>query len=303
VRVDRNGAVTVFSGSADLGQGSQQMLATLVADRLGLQPSDIRVVEADTRLTPVDLGSYSSRVTMMAGNAALQAADAVRAQVLDAAATQLGTAASELRLEDGRIHVAGDVSVGVSFVRAAQLAEARLGAVGATAGFRPPLQGSRHRRESVGPSPAYSFTAQVAEVEVDEDTGVVRVVQVWVAHDCGRALQPSIVEGQVEGCVAMGLGEALHEETVHRDGRLVAPSLLAYKVPTIHETPPIEVTLVETHDPIGPLGAKECGEGPQLGTVPAVANAIHDAIGIRLDAPPFTPERVLRALDARGRAG
>ena len=302
LKIDRSGEIVVYSGSADLGQGSIQMLAGLVAERLGRAPSVVRVVEGDTRLTPVDLGSYSSRVTMFAGNAALAAADALRARLALAVHARLGCRPEDVQLRDGRLYGTGDTSHEVSFLEACHAAEAAHGALVTTGSYNPPRHGSRFRRQSVGPSPAYSFTAQVAEVEVDEETGSVRVVDVWVAHDCGRALNPQIVEGQVEGCVAMGVGEALTEEQTYRGGQLRAPSLLSYATPSIHETPRIHVQIVETHDPEGPLGAKECGEGPQLGTVPAIANAIHDAVGVWMTKPPFTPERVLRALDAKARA-
>jgi CO/xanthine dehydrogenase Mo-binding subunit len=154
----------------------------------------------------------------------------------------------------------------------------------------------------VGPSPAYSFTAQVAEVAVDLETGEVKVEKIWCAHDCGRALDPTVVEGQIEGCVYMGVGEAVLEETATRpNGLLRAPSILEYKIPTVHDTPEILVQIVETHDKNGPYGAKEAGEGPQLSTVPAIANALEDAIGVFMDAPPYTPEKVLKAIEKRAR--
>lgn len=297
IKVDRSGEVTVFSGTADIGQGSAHMLAGLTAERLGLTPERIRVVDGDTMLTPVDLGSYSSRVTFMAGNAAIEAADAVRAQLVSAVAVKLGCTVEELQLRGGRVFRRDAPEQGVSFKDGVWLAEEAYGPLGAMGGYKPPKIGNRFRRQSVGPSPAYSFTAQVAEVTVDEETGQVTVDRVWAAHDCGRALNRTIVEGQIEGCVYMGVGEALYEEQSYRDGVVRAPSLLEYKVPTIHETPEIEAIIVETHDPNGPFGAKEAGEGPQLSTVPAIANAIHDATGAWLLAPPYTPDRVLKALE------
>jgi CO/xanthine dehydrogenase Mo-binding subunit len=215
-----------------------------------------------------------------------------------------GRAVGDLDLRDGQV-VALNLGLGAepvaTFERAVHLAEKAHGAVGAIGGFDPPKVGNRFRRQSVGPSPAYSFTAQVAEVEVDADTGTVRIVDLWVAHDCGRALNPTIVEGQVEGCVAMGVGEALFEAQSYRAGVHTGPSLLSYKTPGVHDTPPIHVTLVESMDAVGPFGAKECGEGPQLGTVPAIANAIRHATGLELGAAPFTPEVVWRALRTAAR--
>ena len=293
IKVDRSGEVTLFSGTSDIGQGSTHMLAELCSRRLGIAPRDVRVIEGDTSLTPVDLGSYSSRVTFMAGNACLTAANELRAKLCAAVAAKTGaTEVTELEVGDGNIG-------GVSFVEAVQLAEEMFGPLGSIGGYKPPKIGSRFRRQSVGPSPAYSFTAQVAEVRVDEETGVVTVERIWCAHDCGFAIHRTLVEGQIEGCVYMGVGEAMSEEQTYRNGVLRAPSILEYKIPTVHETPEIHALIVESIDPGGPLGAKEAGEGPQLSTVPAIANAIHDAVGIRLDTAPFTPDRVLRALERR----
>jgi 4-hydroxybenzoyl-CoA reductase subunit alpha len=296
LKVDRSGEVTLFSGTADVGQGSANMLAVLCAERLGLAPSDVRVIEGDSALTPVDLGSYSSRVTFMAGNACVAAANQVRARILSAVAAKIGVYEADLALRDGRVFVEANPEKGVTWVQAIQLAEEKDGPIGAVGGYKPPKIGNRFRRQSVGPSPAYSFTAAVAEVEVDEETGVVRVTRVWCAHDCGRALNPTIVEGQIEGCVYMGVGEALYEEQAYRDGMVKAPSILEYRIPTVHETPEILVTIVESHEPGGPFGAKEAGEGPQLPIVPAIANAIRDAVGVTLTKPPFTPDRVLKAI-------
>lgn len=299
VQIDRAGHVAIFSGTADVGQGSNQMLATLVAERLGVLPEDCRVVEADTDLTPVDLGSYSSRVTFMAGNAALDAADKLRGRVFEAVADHLGVTPADLRARDRMLHCSKGV---VPWIKAIELAESRYGTLSATGSYKPPKIGSRFRRESVGPSPAYSFTAQIAEVTVDEETGVVTVEHIWCAHDLGRVLHREIAEGQVEGCVSMGLGEALWEEQRYEDGRLRAPSILEYRVPTVHEHPEITAILVESHDPGGPYGAKEVGEGPQLSTAPAIANAIYDAVGVWMPDPPYTPDRVLAALRRAARA-
>ena len=298
LKLDRSGEVTLFTGTADIGQGSNHMVALLAAERLGIAPEDVTVIEADSSLTPVDLGSYSSRVTFMAGNACLQAADRARAVLVDAVAAKWGCDPGEVRV-GGAWFSRGDQRL--TWVEACWLAEECHGPLQFSGAYTPPKIGSRFRRQSVGPSPAYSFTAQVAEVTVDVETGIVTIDRIWCAHDCGRVLSRTIAEGQVEGCVYMGVGEALWEEQTYRNGLVRAPSILEYKIPTVHETPPIEVMLIESHDPEGPLGAKEVGEGPQLSTVPAIANAIHDAIGVWLHEPPFTPERVLRALDKKGR--
>ena len=297
LKADRSGRVLILSGTADVGQGSNHMLAVFVAERLGISPTDCIVVEADTDLTPVDLGSYSSRVTFMAGNAALQAADRLREQILSAVAAKFKIEAGDLTMRDGAVHGAYRE---VPWPEAVQIAEAHHGTLGSVGSYKPPKIGSRLKRTSVGPSPAYSFTAQVAEVTVDEETGIVRVDRMWCAHDLGRVLHKEIAEGQIEGCVYMGVGEALLEEQKYRrDGVHMTPSILEYRIPTVYDTPDIHVLMVESHDPGGPFGAKEAGEGPQLSTVPAIANAIHDATGLWLGAPPYTPEKVYKQLRSR----
>ncbi|HUY60991.1 MAG TPA: molybdopterin cofactor-binding domain-containing protein [Candidatus Dormibacteraeota bacterium] len=295
VTIDRGG-VTVFSGAIDIGQGSDSVLATIVAEELGLQPSAIRLVTADTDLTPVDLGSYSSRVTFMAGNAALQAARRARALLVEAVAAEMGCSPAAVVVADGRV---GDRS----FEAAAVLAEERLGVVSASGSYTPPDLAGPYKGAGVGPSPAYSFSAAVVEVEVDPRTGVVAVQRVWLAHDVGRAINPQLVVGQVEGGVYMALGEALWEEQVYRKGLHKWPSMLEYKSPTAVDMPPIETFLVETLDPEGPYGAKEAGQGPLLPVVPALASAVHDALGVWVDEVPVTPEKVLRALTDRARGG
>ncbi len=302
VCADRSGRVVVFSGTADIGQGSAHMLAAIVADRLGIPEDDVHVHEGDTSMTPVDLGSYSSRVTFMAGNAALQAANRLREKILAGAADKLRCQPEDLEIADQRVWVRDDPERSLSFVQAVVAAEERFGTLGEVGWYKPPKIGSRFRRQSVGPSPAYSFTAQVAEVTVDEETGIVTVDRIWCAHDCGKAINPTIVEGQIEGSVYMGVGEAmLEEQAFHPNGLHRCPSILEYRIPTVHDTPEIVSIIVESNDPEGPMGAKEAGEGPQLATVPAIANAIHDACGIWLNEAPFTPDKVLKALRRKAR--
>lgn len=296
VRLDRGGGVTVYCGATDIGQGSTSTLAYLAAETLGVSVSDVTVVTADTDLTPVDLGSYSSRVTFMAGNAVLQAATRARDLVLRSAAKELKVAPAGLVARAGRVHCRGDPQKGLSWVRAVRGAEARFGPIAASGSYKPKDLAGPYKGSGVGPSPAYSFSACVAEVSCDRETGMVQVEKVWLAHDIGRALNPLSVEGQIEGGVVMGLGEALMEEQAFRNGFLKSPSLLWYKVPTVMEAPEIHSILVETVDPEGPLGAKEVGQGPLLPVAPAIANAVHDALGIRLDEVPITPDKVLRAL-------
>lgn len=296
--VDRSGGVTAFCGETDIGQGSDTVLATCVAEVLGLSPGDIRLVTADTDLTPVALGSYSSRVTFMMGNAAIQAATRVRDILFRAVAAKLAVPAETLVAADGKIS-AGEASI--SLAEAAAEAEAMQGPISETGSYTPPDLAGPYRGSGVGPSPAYSYSACAVEVEVDPETGILTVDRVWVAHDGGRVMNPVLAEGQIEGSVYMGLGEVLMEEQAFRkQGLHRGPSLLDYKSPSALEMPPVQVILVETIDPEGPFGAKEAGQGPLLPVPPAVCNAIYDAVGVRIDETPVTPQKILRALERRG---
>jgi CO/xanthine dehydrogenase Mo-binding subunit len=301
IKVDRGGGVTVFCGSTDIGQGSDSVLATIVAEELGLSLDRVIVVTADTDLTPVDLGSYSSRVTLMTGNAAISAAEPIRNMILSAAAEQLDVAPQRLVMAENRIFSIDEPSIGIPFEEAAQLAEATYGTLGSVGSYTPPRRGGKFKGSGVGPSPAYSYSACVAEVTCDLETGQYVIDKLWLAHDVGKAINPMLVIGQLEGSVYMGLGEATMEEQVFRRGLHKIPSMLDYKSPTILETPQIETFLVETHDPEGPYGAKEAGQGPLLPVAPAVANAIYTATGVRVDELPISPEKVFKGLSAKAR--
>jgi 4-hydroxybenzoyl-CoA reductase subunit alpha len=196
----------------------------------------------------------------------------------------------------------GDGRVGdFSFEEACELATARFGALSSTGSYTPPRMGGPFKGSGVGPSPAYSYSACVLALEADARTGLVRVERVWIAHDVGRAINPLLVAGQVEGSVYMGLGEALMEEQAYRKGRHKWPSMLEYKSPTFVDMPEVETFIVETIDPEGPYGAKEAGQGPLLPVIPALNAALHDALGIWIDEVPVTPEKVLRALEAKSK--
>ncbi len=303
IKVDRSGAVTVFCGAIDIGQGSDSVLVFTVAEILGLDPRDVHLVTADTSLTPVDLGSYSSRVTLMAGNAAKQAAERVREIIFALAAEKLGVPPERLEARDSRIYVADQPELSMPFYEAAQLAEAKHGTIGATGSYWPPRSASagKYKGSGVGPSPAYSYSACVVEVNVDVETGEVKIEKIWIAHDGGQPINPILVEGQVEGSVYMGLGEALMEEQVFRKGLHKIPSMLEYKSPTTMEMPPVETILVKTHDAEGPFGAKEAGQGPLLPVAPAIMNAIYDAVGVRVDEIPATPEKILKGLELKAK--
>jgi 4-hydroxybenzoyl-CoA reductase alpha subunit len=303
VKVDRGGGVTVYCGTADIGQDSDSMLTYVVAETLGVDPADVRLLSGDTDLAPVDLGSYSSRVTFMAGNAAREAAERLRAVILGAAAQKLGVAGEKVDAAGGMIYCLDDTSRQMSFVEAVQLAEAHHGTLAAVGSYTPPKLAGDYKGSGVGPSPAYSFTCAVAEVEVDIETGILEVTKLTCAHDLGRALNPVVCEGQIEGGMYMGHGEAVVEEQVFRKGLHKQPSLLDYKIPSTLDVPDLEALMVETDDPEGPFGAKEVGQGPLAPVIPAIANAVYDAIGIRFDSTPITADKILRALEARKKAG
>jgi len=252
----------------------------------------------------VDLGSYSSRVTLMTGNAAIQAAERARAQIARHAAAKLEVAVDRVGFGDGRVFDVQRPELGLSFADAVRLAEAAEGTVGTVGSYTPPPSPAKYRGSGVGPSPAYSYSACVAEVDVDAATGVVRVPRIWIAHDVGRAINAATVMGQIEGSVYMGLGEALMEEMTYRGNRNVVhkiPSLLEYKSPTTLEMCDVVTYVIEDPDPNGPFGAKECGQGPLLPVPPAVANAVYDAVGVRIDEVPITPEKVFKALRAKAK--
>ncbi len=307
LKLDRSGGVTAFSGATEIGQGSDDVLAGCVAEVLGLDPHDIRPVTGDTDLTPVDLGSYSSRVTLMMGNAAIQAAERAREILAVSVAKRLQVSKDTLVFADRRVFHSADPSKGMTFQEAVCAAEADNGTIGTTGSYTPPKSAAKFKGGGVGPTPTYSYTAAVVEVDVDPETGWITVPRVWIAHDIGRALNPALARGQVEGGVYMGLGEALMEEQVFR--RLPAklsnalvhkfPSMLEYKSPTSLDMPEIFTDLIEHPDPAGPFGAKEVGQGPLLPIMPAVANAVYDAVGVRIDEVPITPEKILKALDAK----
>lgn len=302
LQLDRSGRVTVFTGGNDIGQGSNSVVAYLVAEELGVDVSDVRVVAADTDLCPVDLGAYSSRVTFMVGNATIDACRKLRKKICAAVAEEWEVDEAAVRLGGGVALCLSDAEKTMPIKQAFQIAEVRFDTLGATGSYNTPTLGGDYRGGSIGASPAYSFTAHIAEVVVDTETGRITCEKVWCAHDCGRALNPTLVKGQIEGSVYMGAAEVTMEHHfVNRFGLHAGPSLLDYRIPTSMDTPDIDALIVESIDPEGPYGAKEAGEGPLHSVIPAIANAVHDAVGIRLRHLPFTPGMVLDALEAKER--
>ncbi|MGE5169090.1 MAG: 4-hydroxybenzoyl-CoA reductase subunit alpha [Rudaea sp.] len=303
LKLDFDGSITLLTGAADIGQGSSTLLAQVAAEVLMLPLARIRVVAADSALTPKDNGSYSSRVSFMVGNAALRAAQALRDVLVAAAARKLDVPPAQIEwLGEGCRVPGSERGLDFASVVTAALADSGTLTVKGTWSAPPETQGGKFRGAAVGSSAGFSYAAQVVEVSVDEDTGAVKIERVWVAHDCGFAINPLAATGQVQGAISMGMGQALSEETQYHEGLALRPNFLDYRLPTSVESPPIDVHLVESHDPLGPFGAKEASEGALHGFPPALTNAIADAIGIRLTGLPATPDRVLDAIVEKRRA-
>ncbi|MDP2471333.1 MAG: molybdopterin-dependent oxidoreductase [Candidatus Palauibacterales bacterium] len=306
VQVERSGRVSVLHGASEIGQGSDATMAAIAAEELGVPLGYVRVLSADTDIVPVDLGAYSSRETLMVGNACVSACRQVAERVRGSVGSALGIPPERVRLAGGWAFDAEEPTRDdrrLPIAAAFQIAEAEHGTLGAIGHYNTPKEGvhGEYRGGTIGASPAYSFTAHVAEVEVDPETGFVDVKTIWVAHDCGKALNPMLVEAQMEGSAYMGFAEAIFEHQVMKRGNPEgglhdAPSLLDYRIPTSRDCPEFVSLIVESADPEGPYGAKEAGEGPLHPSLPAIANAIWDAVGVRMDALPFTPDRVWRAL-------
>jgi 4-hydroxybenzoyl-CoA reductase subunit alpha len=303
LKLDFDGSIVLLTGAAEIGQGSSTVLVQSVAEVLGLDLSRIRIVTCDSDVVPKDNGSYSSRVTFMVGNAAIDAAQNLKAMLIAAAACKLDAKPGEIECL-GELYRAGVQDKGLTFNEVVTEALKDTGTITATGTYSTIPEshgGKKYRGAAIGGTMGYSYSAQVVAVSVDEETGVVTVDKVWVAHDCGKALNRLTVEGQVQGSVWMGMGQAMSEEAAYHDGLMLTANMLDYRVPTIQDSPPIEVGIVESIDPHGPFGAKEAGEGSLAAFLPALVNAIADATGLRFNDLPVTPDRVFAAIEKRAR--
>ena len=302
VKLDDSGQVTLITGASELGQGSETALGMIVAEEIGVPLGAVQVINSNTDVKPWDVGVHASRTTFVAGNAARMAAEQVREQVLATAAEVLDVPADELRLADGVVEARSDPEKRIDLGRLMRrrLLREEGSVIMASAFYDPPTHMQRNYYGNV--SAAYGFGAHVAEVEVDPDTGMVRLLNLWTAHDVGRAINPMSAEGQIEGGAAMGIGLALSEELVIFDGQIAAPNLHDYGLPTAVDVPRIHVELVETIDPRGPVGAKGLGEAGIIPPAAAIANAVADAVGIRPRAYPMRPWKVKGWLDAGERS-
>jgi 4-hydroxybenzoyl-CoA reductase subunit alpha len=316
------GIVHVLTGSAEIGQGSDTAMAMIAAEALGVKLSDVRVTSGDTDLS-VDLGAYSSRQTLMTGHATKEAAEGVKLQVLEILGEKLKASIDDMDVKKGMITFQGktpdfrsirtsyvkehrgftdnpDEEEHLSFKEAARIAYLAKGTIVGTGKYKPGELGGKYKGAAVGTSPAYGCSAQAVEVTVDMETGKITVDKMIDAHDCGRAINVNSVEGQMEGSLSMGLGEALFEEVkFDENGRILNANLAEYKIPTSIDMPNIKTIIIESDEPNGPFGAKEVGEGAIMPTIPAILNAVYDAIGVRIHELPLTPERVYMTLKSK----
>jgi xanthine dehydrogenase molybdenum-binding subunit len=300
VKCDDFGSVSLITGATEIGQGSETVLAMIVAETLGVPLARVEVVNSDTTVKPWDVGVHASRTTFIAGNAARLAAEKLRARLLDMAAAELEVPAARLRIADGWIVVADAPERRIAYERAVRAGHLREGGqtLVAEAFYDPPTEMlDKDLRGNV--SAAYGFAAQAVVLDVEEATGLVRVRRVVSAHDIGRALNPAAAAGQIHGGIHMGLGYALSERLVVEEGRILTASFMDYAVLKASDMPELVVRLVESMDPEGPFGAKGLGESGVIPVSAAVANALKDAVGVRFTELPITAARVRAALEGR----
>jgi 4-hydroxybenzoyl-CoA reductase subunit alpha len=313
------GSALVLTASAEIGQGSDTTIAMIAAEGLGIPLEWIRIESGDTDYG-VDLGAYSSRQTLMTGHAAKEAAEHAKRQVLEVLSEQLNVPIQDMDIKKGLVVFkkekpdfsslrtryiaehrgwtdnpgAGDE---LSFREASRIAFLSRGTIVGTGKYKPQALGGKYKGATVGTSPAYGCSAQVVELSVDEETGRITIEKMIDAHDCGLAINRTSVEAQMQGSISMGLGEALFEEVkFDARGRIINADLAEYKIPSALDMPPVEAIVVESDEPNGPYGAKEVGEGAIMPTIPAILNAVYDAIGVRIYELPMTPERIYSAI-------
>ena len=297
IKVFEDGTATIFTGATDIGQGSNTTMAQIAAEVLGIRIDHVAVVSGDTETTPFDFGTYSSRVTFISGNAVKAAAEDVNRQLFAFVAEKLEADPSDLVAKNGRIHVKGSPSMGMSFSEAVRgcLYSKEFHVIGKGLYSTPTTMVNQETYEGHS-TPAYGFGTDIAEVAVDGTTGRIDVIRIAGAHDCGQAINPMHAEGQLEGSAFQGIGQALYEELIPANGQVMNPSFLEYKIPTALDMPQVKAELVEEPDPGGPFGAKGMSEGSIIAVAPAIANAVYNAVGVRCKDLPITPEKILRGL-------
>ncbi len=301
VKVNEDGTATVLTGTVETGQGSLTVLGQIAAEALGIATDDVHVVSGDTDATPADMGAIASRTTYVTGNAIRLAAERAKSILFEVAAPLLGVKPDQLEARHRKIQVQGFPQRSLPIGEVANRAQGAMGQppIG-SASWNPPTVALDPETGQGKPFATYVYATQIAEVDVDDETGEVEVLRIVAAHDCGTPINPMLVEGQVEGGISMGVGFALQEEILFdAEGRQLNPNLTNYIMPTALDMPEIEIDLVDCYDPTGPFGAKGVGEPTLVPTAAAIVNAIRDAVGVRIDALPATAEKVLAAIKAR----
>lgn len=300
IKVNDDGGLVLLTGATDLGQGCTSIFAQIVAEVLGVSQDEVEVISSDTELTPYDPGTYSSRVTFYAGNSVKRAAEDLRRQIAGVVAGKFKVDPQELEFKNHSVYLKTAPERKITFadaVKAAQASDAKGVLFGKGTYYPPTVEWPDPQNSHVGNiSGAYSFFSEVAEVEVDMETGHIDLLRTTIGDDCGYALNPMAVEGQVEGSVSTGQGTTMYEDVQMEKGKLLNPNLMDYKMPTVLDTPKMDTIHITTNDPEGPFGAKEVGEGLIIATPGAIANAVHDATGVWIKDLPITAEKVLKAL-------
>jgi 4-hydroxybenzoyl-CoA reductase subunit alpha len=304
IKVHEDGsAATLYTGATDIGQGSDTVLCQMAAEAMGFAYEKMMIVSADTETTPHDFGAYSSRQTLMSGAAVKQAGEDIKKQVLEMAATMMNMDPTDLDCRESLIYPKSRPEITLPFAEAAREFFVKKGPLVGRGTYTPPKLGGKFKGAAVGTSPAYSFSTQISEVEVDEETGEIRVVDVWDVHDCGTVINPALLEAQIHGALFMGMGEAIWEEVqFDANGKILNPNLSDYRMPTAMDMPRITSALVKSYEPAGPWGVKEVGEGATIPTMGCYANAIYDAMGVRVYSLPLSYEKVWRALKEKRRS-
>ncbi|MGE5258496.1 MAG: xanthine dehydrogenase family protein molybdopterin-binding subunit [Hyphomicrobiales bacterium] len=297
LKMDDFGKVDLFTGATDMGQGADTVIAQIVAEELGLGMEDIHVIHSDTDICPWDVGSHASRTTFIAGNAALGAARKIKSRILEMGAKELYAPLEKLMLRNRHIQHLDEpdrrVEIG-KLLRKAHFSHG--GQMLMAEHFYDPANENMGRDFRGNMSMTYTFGAHGVRVKVDEETGKVKILKYVAAHDVGKAINPMLLEGQVYGGVMMGIGYALSEQVILEKGETMNPNFRDYKILTAKDLVPIEAPVLETHDKDGPYGAKGIGEPGYVPSAPAIANAIYNAVGVRIKDLPMTPERVLAAI-------
>jgi len=297
VKINTDGTATLLTGTVETGQGALTVLGQIAAETLGIATDDVHVVSADTDATPMDTGAIASRTTYVTGNAIIKAAEQAREILFEAAAPMLSVKPEQLEAHDRKIQVIGFPQQYKTIGEVAHHSEIVIGrpAIG-SGSYNPPTVEMDPETGQGKPFSTYVYATQIADVEVDDETGEVEVLRIVAIHDCGTPINPMLVEGQIQGGISMGIGFALQEEILFKDGKQVNPNLTNYIMPTSLDMPELEVDMVDNYDPTGPFGAKGAGEPTAVPTAAAIMNAIYDAVGVRITSLPATSEKVLSAI-------